>query len=276
MSASMWTKENLEVLAARYHAEGGAAMAAHFKVSPATIRQAAHRYLPSYKPAVNQQYFDKWSSGMAYTLGYTWADGHVTKDGYSLQFECMEDDEDIIQQIREDMQSTQTVYRRTRKDKRGWVTKPVVSFHVNSKLLVTSLRERHGIPSRKTYLDCPFPLVPADSLSDFVRGYTDGDGCITCRRESGYWSYILSGSRAFLDGLQKAISGSLQIETRTVHGPQKNTYSAVWGRKSDLLLIHAWLYPASRSFLSGRRKRLLWERMKSDYTPSQIKDSYTP
>ncbi|MDP8260952.1 MAG: LAGLIDADG family homing endonuclease [Candidatus Kappaea frigidicola] len=71
--------------------------------------------------------------------------------------------------------------------------------------------EKLGVHPNKS-LTMKFPQVPIDFLSDFVRGYLDGDGCVHIEKAKRRIKVIFtSGSKNFLQALSLTLSKSCKL-----------------------------------------------------------------
>ncbi len=146
---------------------------------------------------------------MAYILGFWFADGYMRHEkSYRIVF--VSRDKDSIYNIRKVLSSTHPIWQR--KDDKTW---NIVIF---SKYIYISLLGL-GCFRRKSRT-VKFPDVPPRYLSDFIRGYFDGDGSVfnveyistknhKARRELR--SNFTSGSRGFLDTLMRILNKEIGL-----------------------------------------------------------------
>lgn len=128
---------------------------------------------------VNRNYFEQINTpNKAYVLGFIASDGTVYKrDNHSglIQIKLQESDEQILKDILTDMDSTYPINR----VKNGDVVQVVIS--ITSQDLYNQLLNI-GIEPNKTWnlkLQKILCHIPKEYHIDFIRGYFDGDGCIT-------------------------------------------------------------------------------------------------
>jgi len=115
---------------------------------------------------VNIDFFKKWSSQMAYILGFTFADGNIYKT--TLAWDLKEDKE-ILEKINQVMDSDYPIsFRRT-------------SFRLrNSNPIIINDIQKLGICPNKSK-NMLLPDIPSRFFSHFARGFFDGDGWVYIR-----------------------------------------------------------------------------------------------
>ncbi len=173
----------------------------------------------------NKHFFKKWTSEMAYVLGYFAADGcmFVNPRG-SHYIEFTSTDREIIEKIKRFMSSKHLLAKRDRL-KLQWRT--TYHFQIGSKEMFKDLLTFGFCPNKSNVLK--FPRIPREFLSDFIRGYFDGDGCVHygfyARKNRPNKQFILltnftSGSKEFLKSLWERLQevglsgGCLKKKTR--------------------------------------------------------------
>jgi len=214
-----------------------------------------HQKIADHNQTVNWKYFDgPLTAEKVYILGYLWADGGVYDEkGHSLlKLECHTQDEEILYWVRERLESKHKVsYQEAGKYKPG--DGPKITCQICSTNLVRVLVDTYGILPRKSYKDCSYPTyVPSTLLSHFVRGYFDGDGCISFSLKSRQW--YVAGSPRFIAGMQTAIVDQVRIPRYKLH-EQGSLRKAVWAAKPDLVKLYRWLYQDNTFYCSRKKKK---------------------
>ena len=143
----------------------------------------------------------------AYILGFICADGHIDTTNYRIVIALKDTDFELLEHIREAMHSTHPIKRGIEKDNPYKKTDNKklhqCSISINSKDLVKSLIKM-GLSGNKTYSlnSSIIKYVPEDLIRHFLRGYFDGDGCISWdkRYKCGNKSTIhVAGNLEFLE-----------------------------------------------------------------------------
>lgn len=162
---------------------------------------------------------------MAYVLGFVYADGAVEdcrKSSRTCYLVLSNNDKDLLIQIRNVMLSNHVLYRRPERNVtfRGKTYECKESFiiRVGNKKIYQDLLS-FGLRPRKS-LVIDLPEIPEKYFSFFLRGYFDGDGCVSVysRRTGGKTIQVIfrSGSLKFLEKLNKTISRTLGINPKTI------------------------------------------------------------
>lgn len=208
----------------------------------------------------NKNFFKKWSSEMAYVLGYTFADGAVysNKRGSSY-LEYTSTDLELINKVKVLLNSEHKISKRMKYNPN---CKDSYRLQIGGVELLKDL-EKYGIRQNKS-LTVKFPIIPNKYLSSFIRGYFDGDGCVHFEkyfkkdRNKDNWVFttdFTSGSKGFLTGLwnsiEKYVSGGYLYKKR-------GGYSLVFSRHDSVALFRL-MYNnvSSRMFLERKYKVFL-------------------
>lgn len=141
--------------------------------------------------SVNHHYFKHWSANMAYILGFLVADGYIDKKYRFITFAIHQKDIEILEFIKKELGCDQDIkYFNTK-------TTPAIRLYIGSKIIAQDLKEL-GIENKKTFrLKIPKDM-PDLFFPDFLRGYFDGDGCATLKRNKQLHCQMVSVSYDFL------------------------------------------------------------------------------
>lgn len=144
--------------------------------------------------ALNEDYFNTQSSNMAYILGFIAADGTVRQKSNEVKITLSAIDKEILEKIKKELNSGRPI--REYQDNFGYSK---VELNFTSPVIKESLKKYGIIPNKTTLLKPPYELEE-QYIIDYIRGYFDGDGCIT---KTGYKSQglefkIVSASKEIL------------------------------------------------------------------------------
>jgi intein-encoded DNA endonuclease-like protein len=154
----------------------------------------------------DKSFFKKWTRGMAYVLGFLFADGNIIKTKRKTYFiSIYSSDEDLLGAMRECMRSNHKIS--LRKSLSG----SVYRIQIGSKGLFNDLVKKGLTPNKSRRMR--MPRIPKRYFGDFVRGYFDGDGNVWVgflnkKRENPTYVITTSftcASKAFLQSLQAGL-----------------------------------------------------------------------
>ncbi|WKZ26837.1 MAG: hypothetical protein QY311_01635 [Candidatus Paceibacterota bacterium] len=170
-------------------------------------------------------FFKKWSDDMAYALGFICADGAV--EGSPPRYVSLySTDVVLLRQLKKRIGFPHPVrpVRRTQQNVR-W--KIAYRVQIGSVAWVRDL-EKLGVVANKSF-SIQLPKIPKKFFASFVRGYFDGDGCISFgrykRSENNAYRWTItsrfsSGSKDFLLALLSALRATGAVQSGFIY--QKN------------------------------------------------------
>lgn len=148
------------------------------------------------KYPVKDTYFDEQNPRMAYILGFLAADGTVRKDSNEIKLGLSSVDEDFLKELQKEVGGRPV---KTYETQKGFL---VSSWAFTSAHIKEKLKEYNIVPN-KTFT-FTFPLnLKREYWKDFIRGYFDGDGCISTAGPSAIRFQIGSATK---DVLEKIVS----------------------------------------------------------------------
>jgi hypothetical protein len=141
------------------------------------------------------------------------------------------------------------------------------SFYVTDKVCTWSIH-RSGdlvrflndlnITRRKTFtLKPPVGLSESDT-KDFIRGYFDGDGCVTCSWQSRGWftkMFIFLGTEKMLKWIRLSLRNYAKCTNYPKLTKNRSIHSISYGSKKDFMCIGKWLYSSNGVCLKRKRKK---------------------
>ena len=210
---------------------------------------------------INVNFFKRWTSEMAYVLGFVYTDGNVSGNTLSIS----QKDRSILEKINDVMDSDFPIRERTIN---------VYSIDISRKVIVDDLRKL-GVVEGKTHI-MTFPDVPDEYLPHFIRGVVDGDGWI---QERGYVMNVTNASESFSYSLLKTFQ---QRNLNARISKQNNAYRVFVSGKQDVINLADWIYAdCGDLYLPRKRERFYVNkktpaqryRQTSTYTSSICSDS---
>jgi hypothetical protein len=216
------------------------------------------------KYAVNEDFFKKWTQGMAYTLGYLYADGSLEDASYirGKYVRVSSVERGNIVKIKTWLQSEHTIVPKAPTSKNGKVG---YLLRIGSHKLYDDLTRLGLYPNKSLIIT--FPKVPKKYLGHFVRGYFDGDGCVRIDMKKGRHgqpilnklsTVFTSGSKEFLRVLAMNIreaTGTNQL--KVYNGNRSFMLSYV---TADSVRLFKWMYGDIKGDAYLKRKAEVYAR----------------
>lgn len=207
----------------------------------------------------NKDFFKKWSSDMAYVLGFMYADGNIVQTQRGGHYIAIySSDQKLLESMKKVMKSKHKIS--LRKETSGHVYR----IQIGSKEWFTDLG-RLGLVTNKTSRML-LPDIPEQFLGDFVRGYFDGDGNVwvgLVHKErkiplKTIQVAFTSGSSQYLKSLQGSLikrglrGGSLYI-------PKTKNFARLAFSVKDTSKLYEIMYNTPHE-LYLKRKKVIFER----------------
>ena len=183
---------------------------------------------------------------MAYVLGFIAADGALIdarKSSRTCYTTITINDKDLLEQIKAAMSSAHSIYSRyahnTRFKEKTYFCKKSYTLRFGSKTLFQDLINL-GITPRKS-LKIKFPPVPKQFFSFFLRGYFDGDGCIslsilTGRKTPRLKTIFTCGSSIFLEEINRILHTQINISYMKIYN-NSGAFRLIYNKKDSFKVL---------------------------------------
>jgi len=123
--------------------------------------------------------------------------------------------------------------------------------------LINDLKNIGLLPNKS--LNIMFPKINKNLERHFIRGYFDGDGNIYIRKNKSSRCSICSGSKIFLDELNKKLNKNINTKINNVYNIINTQCSVIgWGRKIDIINLYHYFYEDSNFYI--RRKKDIFHK----------------
>ena len=223
-------------------------LAIEFGVSHGTVHNVVTRFQVNRhrrKDHFNERFFTNIDTDeKAYWLGFLYADGNVWENTVGVSLASV--DIQHLKKLRDALASNAEL--RYRKDNDSWTVK----FH--SKLMANTLMEWGIMPAKSHIIKTP--KLSNHLMNHFYRGYFDGDGWITRRRNT--WSVgVASGSKTFLCGFHRWWIDQIDSDAAIVERKDANAYQFVFEGNRIAKQALSLIYSYSEYDISLDRKRAL-------------------
>lgn len=227
-------------------------------------RERLSRAFKKYK--LNEHVFDTIDTEeKAYWLGFLMSDGYNHEDRKAVSLRLQDTDLEILEKLRLFLETDAPIkfYDRQKYNKNN---KNVCDMTVNSVHLSQQLASL-GCVQKKTYV-LEFPTcVPNYLLNHFIRGYFDGDGCISVRprlnRRRSYGTcmvvqFTICGRKEFLEVLQNKIVENTKIHKNTLKSVSNNFAQRIhYSGRNVVKRIMDYLYKDATVYMKRKHDKYL-------------------
>ena len=135
---------------------------------------------------INENYFSQPTVENCYWAGYIAADGYIHNKYNRVILKCASVDREILYNFQKCTKSTHThmfekggLIEGFDNLKREYYRQDQYSIHINSKQIISDLKEHWNILNRKSHTLKPPNIVDTAQKLAYIIGYFDGDGWIT-------------------------------------------------------------------------------------------------
>lgn len=202
----------------------------------------------------------------AYLLGFFVADGHISNTRNTLAFNLSSADAEILY-LYKDYISKNAYMKITNKENYNAkyphkYTNDPIRLNISSKKITESLFNL-GYKNNKTYDELHIPKISKELIRHFIRGYFDGDGCVTGyarkpnpkNREKNwrfaYHADFTSKTKTLLVEIQNILQES-GIDSGIYFAKKDQTYRLNISNKHSLEKFYHYLYDDSNFYLKRK------------------------
>lgn len=231
-----------------------------FNRTGATIRRVLRKHdiqvrpFRSYRTEVNDDYFNKIDTEhKAYWFGFMCADGYVNPIKNIVILKLVESDREIIDTFKKDIQYMGNLH--------------IDSRHKNSQILISitssklsnDLSAKGCVQNKSLILN--FPHIDKNLVRHFIRGYFDGDGCISGLKDP---KIVIIGTKWFLKELNKWVHKQTGIGIKNLRkcpgykGRPWNGSTMIYafGGRRQTEVFFKWLYKDATRFLLRKKMKM--------------------
>ena len=222
---------------------------------------------------LRQDYFDKIDTQeKAYLLGLLFADGCNTSKFISLDLL----DEELVIAFRDSIcpSKTQPVFIRiAQKNSYGPGGRSVFCCRPTSVYLCQSLARQGMVPKKSLILKFPgTDVVPEELQRHFIRGYFDGDGCVSFtfeRRCPSYakFSWRMVGTKDFLSVVGEVVKKATNVNYSI--RKMRSIFDLYISGNRQVSLVRDWMYADSTISLKRKKDKLDQIVLKRSYGPRE-------
>ena len=204
---------------------------------------------------INENIFDNIDSEeKAYWLGFLFADGNISQKNYYVSVNLSIKDKSHLEKLRKFLNYERELITCFTKQGYG-----VVRLRVSNKHLWSTLNSIGCIPAKSLTLKFPFDIFNKknDLIRHFIRGYFDGDGCLTYRDKLHKRPEVnVIGTEDFLRGMEHFLPVNPMKNLRIKH--KENGKIFVWEKDSRVAFkVANFLYKDANIFLERKYNKYL-------------------
>lgn len=213
-------------------------------ISMRTPSQAKQEY------KINEYFFDVIDTEeKAYWLGFICADGYLNFKRNSLSIGLSTKDKNHLNKLKLSLKSNHPI------NEYNYPYSTFVRLYVGNVHIIDSLKKY--INQNKTF-SLLFPNLKKNLEQHFIRGYFDGDGCITGNRKNPQFN--LTSNKYFLEELKKRLisNGLNNTKNEIRHKTQNNIQTLRYCGINNIKKIYKYLYKNSTIYME--RKKNVFEK----------------
>jgi hypothetical protein len=204
---------------------------------------------------INESFFEEINNEQnAYFLGFLYADGcvQIKNNAYTMTLKLKSDDQNILEKFRDIMSPSSSI---------KITNKKYSYFRINQKKICEQLISHGCVPNKSLILEFP-KTVPEKLIRHFLRGYSDGDGCIYQNKFKNkktintIWKII--STKQFCEQTAKIFKEQLNINcSLSLSRPKTNQITTILsiGGNQQVRKILNWLYQDSSIYLPRKYKK---------------------
>ena len=196
--------------------------------------------------------FDKIDNEISsYWLGYMFADGcvHINEERHIYQVSLGSNDIEHVAKFYHNIGATNKMS----------IHKNHAKVFVCCKYLCNALINLGCTPRKSLTLRFPVEQqVPDNLLHHFIRGYYDGDGCVSCNLKGHKYSCGVLGTFEFLSSLRDKLKTKCDMSDKLIYTIKNNkAFNLTYASNSDLHKLFRYLYDDATIYLDRKYKKFL-------------------
>ena len=201
--------------------------------------------------SLNKEYFKSIDTQeKAYILGFLYADGYNQETKNQIRLTLQKQDKDILDKINIELNHNKPLLL---------LRDSYLDLSINSKKISQDLSFLGCTQNKSFTIRFPYNKLPENLYKDFIRGYFDGDGCISINQYNDVQINI-TGNLEFITELQLIFESVLKVN-RTKLQKRKKSYSLFYHGKKLCFKILDYLYKDNT--ISLERKEKLYKKIVS-------------
>ena len=214
------------------------------------------------KHQLDETYFnDITTEEQAYWLGFLWADGSINKTAKRsaganrLTLAQKPTEKTHLEKFRKALKTDYEI--KTRK------STGVCILDINSRPICEALiKLGYGKKENRTNI----PIIRTDLIHHFIRGYFDGDGCLSIYdQQVKQWTihrqeWSITGNPTFIGNVRHLLEHDVETTITVKDKPYKRTKKAItlrYGKQADIEKLYTYMYENATIFLESKHEKFM-------------------
>lgn len=182
----------------------------------------------------------------AYWLGFLFADGYNNTDNGSVTLGLSNYDYDILVKFTNFLKTNKKIRRNNDTSSKVVIENRKISSDLN----------KHGMVKKKTHI-LKFPKIDEKLERHFIRGYFDGDGCITYGKIIGVSATVsIVSTKDFLDKINEKININFSY-TKRHKDRDDNILTITTGGIRNILYFFDYIYQDSTIYMDRKHRKFI-------------------
>lgn len=202
------------------------------------------------KYTCNESFFENIDTeSKAYFLGLLYADGNISnKNQTNIRLTLIEDDKHILEQFKKELnyQCPLSFHKSNNQKQKNTLTLYICNYKIKESLI-----KQGCIPKKSLILKFPTEeQVPYNLIHHFIRGYFDGDGCISL---SGTPTFSILSTKNVVSNINNIFNKEIGIGLKNLelHPNGINMQYRISGQK-QIIKVFKYLYKDANFFLKRK------------------------
>lgn len=202
---------------------------------------------------INENFFETINTeAKAYFLGLLSADGNIAKNENRIRIGLHEKDKYILEEFNKQLEYEKPLKLIKKEQEIGWNRSNQYLIEISSSKMRKDL-EKYGLTTSKS-LTLKFPTnIPKEYLHHFIRGYFDGDGCISVGKKKNNVVVSIAGSKMYCENLSVIFNNLSIYSTVSKHYKSNCYYNRIFSKKS-IMNFYIFLYKESTIYLQRKKQ----------------------
>lgn len=214
---------------------------------------------------IDYQYFQNIDTEQkAYWLGFLWADGCISKTGTRgsgpnrLRIAQKWSEKAHLDNLQKELNTDYSIKCVHHPDGHD-----VAQLDINCRPLCEALEKLgYGVKTKRIHI----PTIPTDLVHHFLRGYFDGDGCLSLyTQQIKRWTvfkqeWSVTGQKVLMKEIQNVLTaqaGTTATVKLKTYARSPDVASLRYGKKADIAALYDYLYENASVYLDSKHQKFV-------------------